>query len=273
MEKTNTVSVLGCGWLGLPLAEKLLKSNFKVKGSVTKSEKLTELRNRGIDAYKVQFNPFFEGDLSFFDAEILIINIPPKARSLGEEFHLSQIQHIIDTIKLKNGIQKMLFVSSTSVYDNIGEELSENQANATHFLMKAEFELKDFCNKSGILFTVLRLGGLMGYDRIPCKYFDSTKGVVNDNPKVNYVHREDVIGAILQVLENNLWDEVFNVVAPLHPTRKEVLENTCFKYGFSMPLFSEKFEQKLFKTVSPKYFIEKSGYEFIFPDPRFFQYQ
>lgn len=33
-----TVSILGCGWLGLPLAEQLLAEGYSVKGSTTRAE-------------------------------------------------------------------------------------------------------------------------------------------------------------------------------------------------------------------------------------------
>lgn len=39
------ISVLGCGWLGLPLSKKLIESGFVVKGSTTSSEKLSQLED------------------------------------------------------------------------------------------------------------------------------------------------------------------------------------------------------------------------------------
>ena len=35
--KENKIGVLGCGWLGFPLAKDLIKQGFKVKGSTTVS--------------------------------------------------------------------------------------------------------------------------------------------------------------------------------------------------------------------------------------------
>jgi len=33
------ISILGCGWLGLPLAKAILENEFSVKGSTTSREK------------------------------------------------------------------------------------------------------------------------------------------------------------------------------------------------------------------------------------------
>ena len=46
----HTISVLGCGWLGLPLAEYLMGKGYQVKGSTTNQSKLSLLENKGITA-------------------------------------------------------------------------------------------------------------------------------------------------------------------------------------------------------------------------------
>ena len=42
------ISILGCGWLGFPLAKALLSKGLSVKGSTTSSEKLATLEKAGI---------------------------------------------------------------------------------------------------------------------------------------------------------------------------------------------------------------------------------
>lgn len=49
-------SIIGCGWLGLPLAERLVAEGYTVKGSTTSVDKLSLLRQKGIDAYLLQLN-------------------------------------------------------------------------------------------------------------------------------------------------------------------------------------------------------------------------
>jgi 3-hydroxyisobutyrate dehydrogenase-like beta-hydroxyacid dehydrogenase len=45
------ISILGCGWLGLPLAKTLLENDFSVKGSTTSNDKLSLLENLGIQPF------------------------------------------------------------------------------------------------------------------------------------------------------------------------------------------------------------------------------
>ena len=77
------ISILGCGWLGFPLAKRFLDAGHSVKGSTTSQEKLVNLQKEGIISYKINLLPEgVVGDLSAFlsDTEILIIDIPPGLR-------------------------------------------------------------------------------------------------------------------------------------------------------------------------------------------------
>ena len=49
----KTISILGCGWLGKPLAIKLIKKGNLVKGSTTSKHKFKEFDNLGIQPYLI----------------------------------------------------------------------------------------------------------------------------------------------------------------------------------------------------------------------------
>ena len=40
MIQKDKIGIIGCGWLGLPLAKLFLKNGFLVKGSTTSKEKI-----------------------------------------------------------------------------------------------------------------------------------------------------------------------------------------------------------------------------------------
>jgi nucleoside-diphosphate-sugar epimerase len=252
----NTISILGCGWLGKPLALAFLTKKLLVKGSTTSLEKIQTLEKDGIRAYQVAFKPEFAGDTAFFDSEILIINLPPKAKTLGEKFHLKQVENIL---KESENLQKIIFVSSTSVYPNIEKEMKEEDANQSNFLFLAENQVIEFCKKNKKKYLVIRFGGLMGYDRNPCKYFSAQTSA--DFSRVNYIHQDDAVGAIVSLVEENIWDETFNILSPEHPSRAEIWAN-C----------SEISKGDFAKSRDSSKKISKSKYRFIFPDPLAFKY-
>ena len=45
------ISILGCGWLGIPLAEALIKNGFSVSGSTTSIEKISLLQNLDVEPF------------------------------------------------------------------------------------------------------------------------------------------------------------------------------------------------------------------------------
>ena len=48
------ISILGCGWLGVPLAKALIGNGFSVKGSTTSTGKLLPLENIGIASFLIE---------------------------------------------------------------------------------------------------------------------------------------------------------------------------------------------------------------------------
>ena len=82
----NRIGIIGCGWLGLPLAKTLILNNYKVKGSTTTKNKLEILKKEGIEPYLIEIteNSISASINSFLnELDILIINIPPKIRKEG----------------------------------------------------------------------------------------------------------------------------------------------------------------------------------------------
>ena len=112
------MAILGCGWLGLPLAKYFTSKGYIVKGSTTSIEKIEILKSFSIEPFIISLmENKIEGDINTFlnNAEVLIIDIPPKLRGINKENFVQKIKNIIPDIE-KSTIKKVLFISSTSVY-------------------------------------------------------------------------------------------------------------------------------------------------------------
>lgn len=264
-----SVSILGCGWLGFPLAKKLIESGYKVKGSSTSFSKLEELKKAKIDAFQIQL-PDNNIDTKFFDTDFLIINVPPKTSKVGVTHHLRSIESIVPFIKEN---QKIVYVSATSVYPQVDYPIDEkheldHQSDRANALIKVEELLLENFNKR---LTIIRFGGLLGYDRIPGKYY-SNKKLEQHQQKVNYIHRDDAIGVISSILGHNKWGHIMNGIAPKHPTKKEVFQQNAKDFNFPPPIFENE-EQVLTNRIIKSNKIEHIlDYSFIYPDPLHFFY-
>ena len=80
MIQKDKIGIIGCGWLGLPLAKLFLKNDFLVKGSTTSKEKIKNLKSHNIEPHLIEIKDTeIFGDVQSFlkDLDVLIINIPP----------------------------------------------------------------------------------------------------------------------------------------------------------------------------------------------------
>lgn len=259
------ISILGCGWLGFPLAESLIKNGFTVKGSTTSRDKIDTFTLSGIDPFLISLTPdVIEGNIELFlrESEILIIDIPPKLRGENKEGFTDKIKMLIPHIAA-SGISKVLFVSSTSVYadDNsvvTEETIPQPQTESGKQLVESEQLLLANPNFKT---TVLRFGGLTGGDRQPVKHMAGRENLENPDGPVNLIDRADCIGIIETIIEKEAWGNIFNGAHPDHPSREEYYTKKAIALRLDVPKFSRE-KPSMGKTVSAEKVKTILGYNF-----------
>ena len=265
----RTVSVLGCGWLGEPLALSLKQAGFSVRGSVRDPEKLSSLSEKGIEPYLIDIAPEVRGAGAdeFFSSDVLFINFPPERRDDIETYHEKQIRNLIGAIPNPEG-KMVIFASSTSVYPNTNGVVREEDSlhpdkPSGKALLRVERLLMDH---PGIDTTVIRFSGLIGYDRAPIKSIRRKKLVLNPDCPLNLIHRDDCIGIVRSVIDLDVRNTVLNATCDEHPTRREYYSSEARKYGVE-PLLFETESAAEYKIVSNEKLKETLGYRMIYPDP------
>lgn len=233
------ISIIGCGWLGLPLGEYLSKKGHDVIGSSTSEQKLPQLEEAGITPVLFRLNPMPGGKHfnSLFQTDLLFVNIPPGRKRNPPEFYEEQVKYIT-YLANQHKVPRVIFISSTSYYPSTNGLVDistpyDFEKGSGKAVVQGE---KQISKVSGEL-IILRCGGLMGGNRIPGRWFAGkpTKGA---RTPVNYIHREDIIRLTEQLISQDRWDQgIMNVVNPDHPTRKEVHETMAQKYGFEPPVW------------------------------------
>ncbi|GGI56432.1 NAD(P)H-binding protein [Winogradskyella haliclonae] len=245
-KKNNTISIIGCGWLGLPLAKKLIENGFDIKGSTTSENKLKELDKLGITSFLIRLNETkIEGDIFEFlnNSETLIINIPPGLRRNPNKNHVLEIKQLVKFIE-KSSIKNVLYISSTSVYNNdskfpiITEKTKPNAiSNSGKQLIEIENILK---NNSVFNTTILRFAGLFDQDRHPGKILSGRKHILNPEAPVNLIHKNDCISIIAQLIEKDFWNEEFNACYPNHPTKEQYYKQYCQAHNLELPKYNRE---------------------------------
>lgn len=244
------ICIIGCGWLGFPLAKSLVKKGHLVKGSTTTLEKISLLNSEGIDGFLVQLSS--EGILGgikncLADCDILVLNIPPGLRKNPEANYVKQMQHLLPYVEVSS-VKHIVFISSTSVYDDdesmplISETSpTSTRSNTAKQLLAVEAL---FQNNSRFKTTVLRFSGLFGEDRHPAKFLSGKTNLKHPDAPVNLIHQKDCISIIENIIEQNIWNTVFNATTPSHPSRKNYYTSVCKTQNLPLPSFNNTLKSK-----------------------------
>ncbi|OXA94801.1 NAD-dependent epimerase/dehydratase family protein [Flavobacterium hercynium] len=266
------ISILGCGWLGFPLAKTLIEKGFSINGSTTTQDKLSILEDAGIHSFLVALESESISDAieTFLDkSEILIIDIPPKLRaanstssSTNEMVFVNKIKNLIPFIE-KSTIKKVLFVSSTSVYgDENGLITEETIPNPdTESGKQLTIVEKILQENEHFETTILRFSGLIGEDRHPVKFLAGKENLENPDAPVNLIHQQDCIAIIEAIIKKAKWNEVFNAAAPFHPSRAEYYTQKAKERGLEVPVFSN-IKSNIKKVISSSKIEKDLNYQF-----------
>ncbi|WP_428355032.1 NAD(P)H-binding protein [Methyloprofundus sp.] len=251
----KTLSILGSGWLGLPLARYFLNIGFQVNASTRSAARFPELKAAGVQPFVIDIDRLDAAAAKFLQANILIINITSK--------NLASFSQLISLIE-QSSIEKVLFVSSTSVYANLNKVVTENEGAELKQSPLWQIE-NSFRNNLHFSTTVIRLSGLIGYSRHPGRFFRQGKVVDQPEAPVNLIHRDDCIGIISAIIAQDIWGEVFNACADTHPGKREFYTYARKLLDLSPPEFAENTENT-YKIVSNEKVKRCLNYQFLHAD-------
>lgn len=261
------ISIIGCGWLGLPLAKHFISEGYTIKGSTTSVARLKLLQNANVNGFIVHLHESgIEGNLleCLEGSETLIINIPPGIRNNPNKNHIAEITHLIEGIE-KSFVKNVLYISSSSVYMDeenfpVIEATTKPNSNSKtgKQLIKIEKILQDNPNFKT---SILRFGGLFDKKRHPAIYLSGKKNIANPNAPINLIHKKDCIAIISKIINSRLWSINLNAVYPNHPNKKEYYTNYCIAQNLVPPEFN--FEEKSKgKLISSSKLVQLLNYEF-----------
>ena len=235
------VSILGCGWLGLPLADRLIRAGHAVRGSTTRNDRLGELTSHGIEAFQLDLDAATPDELAAFAGRgALVVTVPP-----GGVADYAAAMHRVGEAARSAGVGRVVFTSSTSVYPNHARAVTEADAGPTdaHPLRRngpAVWAAEEALRATiGDRLVVLRLAGLVGVDRQPARFLAGRRDVAAPLAPVNLVHRRDAVRAVEHALDEGLAPGAYSVAAPAHPPREAYYTAEAERLGLPPPHFAD----------------------------------
>lgn len=258
----RNILVLGCGWVGEELVKRHVRLGDRIWATTTNEEKRRRLLDDGVEAITHDFDAEQELLISHqVHFDFVVVSVPATRRLSVEEVkqRFGRIREALSGLDYG----KMLFLSSVGIYPDLTGRYDESYSERSLMdanLYAAEIRLQKLPNT-----IVFRLGGLFGKDRIFAKYFQNRVCQTGEQ-LANFVHLDDVLNLMEKVSNIDIPLGVYNVVAPVHPTKKEVILASAKRYHFDVP---SRFESKndFKKYVTSEKIINLLNYDFKYPSP------
>lgn len=225
------ILILGCGWVGEEFGRAMLSKGASVTVTTTSIEKLQKLSEIGFQVHLANFDRDGTLDIApkgIYDA---VLNSVPASKRLSEtdiRYRFLRVQKLLSEISYR----KHIYLSSIGIYPALTghyDETFDNPKQLHPSLKTAEDIMLSLADTK-----VFRLGGLFGKERILAKYFQE-KICPNGGQPANSIHLDDVVELLQLGFEVDLQHTLYNVVAPEHPKKEDVIRRSAEKYGFRLP--------------------------------------
>ena len=217
------VLVIGCGYVGLPLAEELVRRGHEVFG-VRRTDEPFPLGIQGIICDITQGE-----QLKRLPTEVdCIVNMVSSTKGGIEEYRAVYFEATREVLSRVQS-RKYIFTSSTSVYGQtdgsiVTETSAAEPSSPTSRILRESEKLVLNSHSSAM---VLRVAGIYGPERghLFLQYLRGEARVHGKGDRIlNMVHRDDVVGATLATLERGRGGETYNITDNEPVTELEFFE-------------------------------------------------
>ena len=230
----KNITILGLGWLGLPLAKSLIKKGINVIGTSTSNDKIESINaSENLNAIEWVLETDIPKNLieKSLKADICIIAIPASHVFKNLETVIDFLQKLADSTEI-------ILISSTGVYPEKLALASENYQFDEIELTNSNVQIEQkIASSISQRLTILRLAGLIGPKRHPIKQLQGRIDIPNGDSPVNLVHLNDVISFIELLIIEQKFGDIVNVCYPSHPSREEYYKSAADFFQFSKPTF------------------------------------
>jgi len=249
----QNLGIIGYGWLGNHIAERL-SNRYNIFATTTTASKSQDLNTKGYYATLVSFPDELDPNMKHWevakDLDAIIISVPFSGLRGAQIPMNDKRQNLVNFLGDYKG--QLFLMSSTGVYPETEQEFTEDDKPAQ------EVESESFILEKFPQTNILRLAGLMGDQRLLKNY-----NISNLDQLVNHIHYSDICTVVEKMLDNQSQSKVYNVVAPIHANKEEVINAQK-----DLPYKGER--TTVGRTISPAKIISELDFEFQYPDPRYF---
>ena len=249
----RNLGIIGCGWLGSHMAERL-SNRYEIFATTTSESKIEEFKAKGYHPTVADFPDHLSQEMKEWEAasqlDAIIITVPFSGIRGAQVSMEGRQKNMLSFLGDYKG--QLFLMSSTGVYPQSEKEFTEEDQPAEN-VPSESFMTNKFPHTN-----VLRLAGLMGDQRLLKNY-----NISGLDQLVNHIHYADIVSVVDKMLDNQSQSKVYNVVAPIHPNKEEIINAQK-----DVPYSGERTPKG--RLISPAKLISELDFKFQYPDPRYF---
>lgn len=218
----STALIAGCGYLGQVVAKRWQEAGVQVSAMTRSEQRADDFRKRGWNPVVVDLSkPAAEVQLPQADVVLWAVGFDRSATASREAVWIDGLNWLLDSLQLP--VSRFLYVSSTSVYGNVAQEIVTEETPADpvteggQCCRLAEQRVLDRfagASKNDASATVLRLAGIYGPNRLLRRIDD----LRNQTPLpgepdhwLNLIHVDDAAAMIDWAAQQSQCPNVINV--------------------------------------------------------------
>lgn len=212
--------VIGCGYVGTPLAKRLVELGHEVWGVRRSEASAAELTALGIKPFAADISQPGALDTlpGSFDWIVNLVSSDKGGPAEYRQVYVEGNRNLIEWAR-KHPMKKLIYTSSTSVYaQNDGSAVKESSpaeptTETSQILVEAEKLLA--AAAPGVPAVVLRVAGIYGPERghLFKQFLKNEAKIPGQGARIiNMIHVDDLIEVIIAALKNGRAGEIYNVV-------------------------------------------------------------
>lgn len=211
----SSLAIVGCGDVGIRVAKLAAEQHLKVS-AFSRGNKISpgfEIPGVVINQCDLD-NPETLSELDF-QGSALLYSAPPPGGGVMD----TRIRNFLTALKPGCSPAKILYISTTSVYGDCGDETvtEERAINPTNHTAKrrcdAERRFSKLGVEQGVPVVILRVAGIYGPGRIPMQRILSQEPLLNENEAgySNRIHADDLAEVCMAAFDKGEDGDIFNV--------------------------------------------------------------
>lgn len=228
----ETIWIIGCGDIGLRVAQRLQQQGREATGVVRSAQSAARLRAAGVDAVRADL----DSELPPLAGTVLWFAPPPHEGDSDPR--------VARFIAAAPSVTRFVYLSTSGVYGDCGgawiDESAPLQPKSARARRRvdAEQRLREWAAADGVSLSILRVPGIYGPGRLPeARLRDGTPVLLPEEaPWTNRIHADDLAAAALAVLDGGRGGAAYNIADGKPTTMTDYFRRCARLLGLPEPL-------------------------------------